>query len=253
MDTGSPFLPGHFEYTTGKTKLLRMHLAPFLLIPETFSVMALAFDSSISFFSDILPRLRHHSSRDPRMCCRTIPSIPGSRVNYPIKSTKPFPVRHRSATNDEYRAPRRDKSAPQKNSARCFFQAIRRSTQGGRHQKRRVAGQAGPPKIDNDKGRRPRGGEVDMLERGMVLGPVDGPMQRRVLKPASKRTTSQHRRMKFPCGWAAVDDCQRVTGFRFAGSSGSAHSACRDGHRLHEGVMFPEHSCWKVDRVILML
>lgn len=191
MDTGFPFLTRTFRVYHREDKIIaNASGTPFLLIPETFSVMALAFDSSIFFLlSDILPRLRHHSSRDPRMCCRTIPRFPAAELITPIKSTKPFPVRHRSTTNDEYRAPRRDKSATQKKFGTMFFQAIRRPTQSGRHKKTKGSrpGRA-PQRLTTTRDERARGGEVDMVERGTVLGLVDGPMQRRVLnQPASEQ------------------------------------------------------------------
>jgi len=102
MDTGFLFLPGHFEYTTGKTKLLRMHLAPFLLIPETFSVMALALNSAIFFdFTLGYPATacviasKHVFDFRLRPMAQ-YPSVPGSRVNSSEKKINKISVRLRS-------------------------------------------------------------------------------------------------------------------------------------------------------------
>lgn len=216
MDTGFPFLTRTFRVYHREDKIIaNASGTPFLLIPETFSVMALAFDSSIFFLlSDILPRLRHHSSRDPRMCCRTIPRFPAAELITPIKPTKPFPVRYRSTTNDEYRAPRRDKSATQKNSARCFF---KRS--GGR----RKAGV-----IKKTKGSRPgrapkrltttREEERSMRwtwwnEERFLAWPMDRCNEASSTSQQANNFTAPTN--EFSCGWAAVDDGQGVTGFRY--------------------------------------
>lgn len=58
---------------------------------------------------------------------------------------------------------------------------------------------------------------------------------------------------EFSCGWAAVGDCQGVTGFRYWVLGIWPIQSAEMGTDSAKVSCSQKHFCWKVDRVILML